>query len=109
MGLWLIYGCSDERGENGDGEEGSEILGDFRGCIDQIFVSKYLVDLYKDKREDQHVTFMDLEKAYYNPCREETWRVLHEYRVDGYLIKSTSSLYEGSRAYVRLDSRVENT
>ena len=41
---------------------------------------------------------MDLEKAHDKVCREELWRVLHECGVDGYLIRSMSSLYEGSRA-----------
>ena len=48
---------------------------------------------------------MDLEKAYDKFCRETLWRVLHECGVDGYLIRSMSSLYNGSRACVRLDSR----
>ena len=49
---------------------------------------------------------MDLEKAFDKVCREELWRVLHVYGVDGYLIRSMSSFYNGSRACVKLDSRV---
>ena len=77
-----------------------------RGCIDQIFVLKQLVEKYREKRKELHVAFMDLEKAYDKVCREELWRVLHECGVDGYLIRSMSSLYNGSRACVRLGSRV---
>ena len=39
-------------------------------------------------------------------CGKELWRVLHECEVDGYLIRSIGSLYEGSRVCVRLGSRV---
>ena len=39
-------------------------------------------------------------------CREELWRVLHECGVDGCLIRGMSSLYNRSRACVRLGSRV---
>ena len=49
---------------------------------------------------------MDLEKAYDKVCREELRRVLHECGVDGYLIRSMSSVYEGIRACVRLGSRL---
>ena len=49
---------------------------------------------------------MDLEKAYDKVCREALWRMLHECGVDGYLIRSMSSLYNISRACVRLGSRV---
>ena len=42
---------------------------------------------------------MDLEKF-------TLWRVLHECGVDGYLIRSMSSLYNESRVCVRLGSRV---
>ena len=49
---------------------------------------------------------MDLEKTYDNICREELGRALHIYGVNSYLIRSMSSLYDGSRACVRLGSRV---
>ena len=49
---------------------------------------------------------MDLEKEYDKVCREALWRVLYECVVGGYLIRSMSSLYDLSRACVRLDSRL---
>ena len=39
-------------------------------------------------------------------CREALWRELHECGVDGYLIRSMSSLYNGSKECERLGSRV---
>ena len=74
-----------------------------RGCIYQIFVLKQLVE---KKRKELHVAFMDLEKAYDNVCIGALWRVLHECGVDGSLIRSMSILCDGSRACVRLGSRV---
>ena len=55
---------------------------------------KQLVENYKEKRKEVHVAFMDLEKAYDKVCRETLWRMLHECRVDGYLIRSMSSTME---------------
>ena len=48
------------------------------------------------------MAFMNLEKACNKICREESCMVLHECVVDWYLISSMSSLYDGSRACVRL-------
>ena len=53
-----------------------------------------------------HVPFTDLENGYGKVCREALWRVLYECGVDGYLTRSMRSLYNGSRACVRLGSRV---
>ena len=88
-------------------EQVAEEQGGFRsgrGCISRIFVLKQLVEKYREKRKELRVAF---KKAYAKVCRETLRRVLHECRVDGYLIKSTSSLYNGSRAFVRLGSRVD--
>ena len=54
-------------------------------------VLKQLVEKYREKRKELHVTFMDLEKAYDKVYREAVWRVLHEYGVDGYLIRRMNS------------------
>ena len=67
---------------------------------------KQLVKKYREKREEVHVAFIYLEKAYDKVCREEVWKVLHEYEVDGYFVRSMSCLYNESRIYVRLGSRV---
>ena len=67
---------------------------------------KHLVEKYREKRKELYVAFMDLEKPYDKVCREELWRVLHECKVDGYLIWRMNSLYWGSNAYVRPGSRV---
>ena len=90
-------------------EEVAEEQGDFksgRECVDQVFVLKQLLEAYREKKKEMYVTFVDLEKVNNKVCREELWRVLNECGVDGYLIRSMSSLYDGSRACVRFSSRV---
>ena len=76
------------------------------GFIDQTFVLKQSVESYREKRKGLHVAFMDLEKICDKVCREALWRVPHECEFDGYLISSTSSLYNGSRVCLRLGSTV---
>ena len=65
-----------------------------------------MVEKYREKRKELHVTFMDLEKAYDKVCRQALLSVLYECGVDGYLIRSMSSLFNGIRTCVRLGSRV---
>ena len=67
---------------------------------------KQLVEKYREKRKELHVAFMDLEKECNKVCRERLWRGLHECGVDGHLISSMSSLYDGSKACVKLGSRL---
>ena len=67
---------------------------------------KQLVEKYREKRKELHVAFMDLEKGYDKVCREALWRMLHECGANVYLIRSMSSLYNGSRVCVRFDSRM---
>ena len=62
-------------------EQVTEEQGGFRsvrGCIDQIFVLKRLVEKYIEKRKELYAAFMDLEKEYDKICIEELWRVLHD-------------------------------
>ena len=66
-----------------------------------------MVEKYREKRKELYVAFMDLKEAYDIVCREAPWRVLHGCGVDGYLIRSMSSLYNGSRVCARVGSRVE--
>ena len=54
-------------------EQVAEEQGEFRagkGCIDQIFILKQLVEKYREKRKEWHIAFMDLEKVYDIVCRE---------------------------------------
>ena len=65
-----------------------------------------MVEKCREKGKELYVAFMSLEKAYGKVCREALWKVLHECGVNGYLIRSMSSFYDGSMVYVKLGSRV---
>ncbi len=68
----------------------SEEQGDFRkgrGCVDQIFAMKRLVEEYLGKDKKLYVAFMDLEKAYNRVNREALWSVLRIYDVGRQLLK----------------------
>ena len=65
-----------------------------------------MIKKYREKRKELYIAFIDLEKVYDKVCRGELWRVRRECGVDGYLTRSMNSLYDGSRAYVRLGCSV---
>ncbi len=58
-----------------------------RGCVDQIFAMKMLVEEYLEKDKKLYAAFMDLEKAYNRVDREAFWRVLKMYGVGRQLLK----------------------
>ncbi len=58
-----------------------------RGCVDQIFAMKRLVEEYLRKDKKLYAAFMDLEEAYDRADREALWSVLKIYGVGGWLLK----------------------
>ena len=69
-----------------------------RGCLDQIFAVKQVIEKMIEKDKVIFMVFIDLEKAYNNVCREKLWRTLFEYEIRGRLLRSIKALYEGGRA-----------
>ena len=74
-----------------------------RGCIDQVFAVKQVIEKMIEKGRVMFMVFIDLEKAYDNVCREKLWRVLSGYGVRGRLLRSIKALYEGGRARVKVE------
>ena len=77
-----------------------------KGCVDQIFVLRSIIEKYLERGRKVYAAFMDLEKAYDRVDREGMWRVLRIYGVDGELLRAVKSMYEGARAAVRVDDEL---
>ena len=77
-----------------------------RGCVDQMFALRCIVEKYLEKGKKVYAAFMDLEKAYDRVDRQGMWRVLRIYGVDGILLRAVKSMYEGARAAVRVDGEL---
>ncbi len=74
----------------------SEEQGGFRkarGCVDQIFTVKRLVEEYLGKDKKLYAACMDLEKAYDWVNREALWSVLRIYDMSGQLLKGIQAFY----------------
>ncbi len=86
----------------------SEDQGGFRkgrGCVDQIFALKRLVEGYLGKDKKLFAAFMDLEKAYDRVDREALWNVLRIYGVGGQLLKGIQAFYREANACVRVGGK----
>lgn len=77
-----------------------------RGCQDQIFCLRQIMEKFHEKNKDLYLAFVDLEKAYDSVPRSKLWSVLAEYGVNGKLLEAIKSLYVNCRAAVRIDGRL---
>ena len=77
-----------------------------RGCIDQIFVIRQLVEKHLEKGKKMFAAFVDLEKAYDKVWRADLWRALREYGIGGRLLGAIEALYKESKACVRVEAEL---
>ena len=70
-----------------------------RGCNDQIFVVKQIVEKTIEKNKKTYTAFVDLEKAYDNVSREKLWVVLDKYGIKGKLFSNSYCMVNYALAY----------
>ena len=71
-------------------------------CVDQIFSIRQLREKILEQNKQMIIACIDLEKAYDKVCRENLWRMLVRYKVDGQLLRAIRSIYRESQAFVRV-------
>ena len=64
--------------------------------------------LFRDRKVDLHMVFVDLEKAYDRVSREVLWRCLKKKRVSPVYIRVIKDMYEGGQTSVRTLGGVSN-
>ena len=60
-----------------------------RGCVEQVFFLREVVEKTIEKDKEVYMTFVDLEKSYDKVSREKQWMVLEEK-----LLKAIQALYD---------------
>jgi len=79
-----------------------------RSTIEATYLLRKLMSLYRERKVDLHMVFIDLEKAYDRvPC-EVLWRCLEEKRILPLYIRVIKDMYEGGRTSVRMPGGVTN-
>jgi len=79
-----------------------------RSTTEAIYLLRKLMGLYRDRKVDLHMVFIDLEKAYDRVPREVLWSCLEEKGVLPWYIRVIKDMYEGDRTSVRMLGGVTN-
>ncbi len=80
-----------------------------RGCVDQNFAVKILVEKYLEKDRKLFAAFMNLEKPYDRVDRKVLWDTLRVYGVGGQLLEGIRSFYGNASASVRVNGELSDS
>jgi len=79
-----------------------------RSTIEAIYLLRKLMGMYRDRKVDLHMVFIDLEKAYDRVPREVLWRFLEKKGVLPWHIRVIKDMYAAGRTSVRILVGVTN-
>ena len=79
-----------------------------RGCVDQIFSVRRIMEMAGEFNKPLHICFVDLKKAYDSVNREALWRILESMGVPKKIVDLLADLHDGTAACVKGFGRLSN-
>ena len=74
-----------------------------RGCVDQVFVIRQVVEKTIEKDKRVYMAFVHLESHTYNSVsRDKLSKVLEEYELRGILLRAIQALYDSGMVCVKV-------
>ena len=79
-----------------------------RGCVDQIFSIRRIIEMAGEFNKPLHVCFVDLKKAYDSVNRSALWKILESLGVPEKIVGLLKDLHDGTAACVKGFGRLSN-
>ncbi|XP_063590671.1 uncharacterized protein LOC134767573 [Penaeus indicus] len=72
-----------------------------RSTTDAIFILRQIIEKHRERQENLHCTFIDLEKAYNRVPREELWACMREAKIPESYVRVVQDMYKWCTTRVR--------
>ena len=79
-----------------------------RGCIDQIFALRDIIEQASEWQKPLFINFVDFKKAFDSICREAIWRILRHYGIPAKIINLIKLFYTKFECCVDLNTQLSD-
>ncbi|GFR65536.1 endonuclease-reverse transcriptase [Elysia marginata] len=77
-----------------------------RGCTDQIFTLRNIIEQCTEWQRDLYINFIDFEKAFDSVHRNSLWKILRYYRISSEIVSMIKCFYNKVPQPVQIDETI---